>query len=160
MFNFENILAIIAIIVSVASIIVVAYFSYKQNKIALFEKRYDAFQLFERCVSFAKSLETSETLDDMKKDCMAFFDDLKCEELNIKMIKKKVFQFEYRIHQMEFLFKRLDEQDCNSLYTSLWNVMIAIIENEEVDIHRNNYINTISKFAKKYNKIIWSKLRL
>ena len=41
-----------------------------QNRIALFDKRYEVFQLFERCVSFNKALQNSETIDDMRKDCM------------------------------------------------------------------------------------------
>ena len=47
-----------------------------QNKIALFDKRYEVFQLFERCVSFNKALQNSETIDDMRKDCMLLFDEL------------------------------------------------------------------------------------
>ena len=67
----------------------------EQNKIALFEKRYEVFQLFERCFSFAKAIEKSESKDDLRKDCMILFDELKYEELNFKHVIKKVSFWEH-----------------------------------------------------------------
>ena len=66
----------------------------EQNKIALFEKRYEVFQLFERCVSFNQALQKAETVADMRKDCMIFFDELKYEEIDLKIVAKKVYMFE------------------------------------------------------------------
>ena len=132
----------------------------EQNKIALFEKRYEVFQLFERCVSFNIALQKSESVEDMRKDCMILFDELKYEELNLKIVRKKVHIFEYTLHQMEFLFPGISEKDVHELYLSLCEVMIAIISEEKVNESKNEYINTMSEFAHKYHKRIWDELSL
>ena len=132
----------------------------EQNRIALFEKRYEVFQLFERCVSFNKALQKSETIDDMRKDCMLLFDELKYEELDFKIVMKKVYIFEHTLHQMEFLFPGISEKDVHELYSSLWKVFMAIIGDENVTECKKDYINTMSEFAHKYHKTIWNELTL
>lgn len=130
----------------------------EQNKIALFDKRYEAFQLFERCVSFNNALQNSETIEDMRKDCMMLFDELKYEELDFKIVMKKVYTFEHTLHQMEFLFPGISEKDVHELYTSLWKVLMAIIGDENANKCKMDYVNTMSGFANKYNKTIWNEL--
>ena len=132
----------------------------EQNKIALFDKRYEVFQLFERCVSFNKALQHSETIEDMRKDCMLLFDELKYEELDFKIIMKKVYTFEHTLHQMEFLFPGISEKDVHELYSSLWKVLMAIIGDENVNECKKDYINTMSEFTHKYYKTIWNELTL
>ena len=132
----------------------------EQNKIELFDKRYEVFQLFERCVSFNKALQKSETVEDMRKDCMLLFDELKYEELDFKIVMKKVYTFEHSLHQMEFLFPNISEKDVHELYTSLWKVLMAIIGDENVNECKKGYINTMSEFAHKYHKRIWNELTL
>ncbi len=132
----------------------------EQNKIALFDKRYEVFQLFERCVSFNKALQNSETIEDMRKDCMLLFDELKYEELDFKIVMKKVYTFEHTLHQMEFLFPGILENDVHELYTSLWKVLMAIIGDENVIECKKDYINTMNEFAHKYHKKIWNELTL
>ena len=132
----------------------------EQNKIALFDKRYEVFQLFERCVSFNKALQKSETEEEMRKDCMLLFDELKYEELDFKIVMKKVYTFEHTLHQMEFLFPGILENDVHELYTSLWKVLMAIIGDENVNECKKDYINTMSEFAHKYHKTIWNELTL
>lgn len=132
----------------------------EQNKIALFEKRYEVFQLFERCSSFANAIQKSETTEDMRKDCMILFDELKYEELDFKIVMKKVYYFEHTLHQMEFLFSGILEKDVHELYSSLWKVLLAIIGNENISECKKAYINTVSEFAHKYHNIIWNELTL
>lgn len=131
-----------------------------QNRIALFDKRYEVFQLFERCVSFNKVLQNSETIDDMRKDCMLLFDELRYEELDFKIVMKKVYIFEHTLHQMEFLFPGISEKDVHELYSSLWKVLVAIIDDENVTECKKDYINIMSEFAHKYHKTIWNELTL
>jgi hypothetical protein len=132
----------------------------EQNKIALFEKRYEVFQLFERCFSFAKAIEKSETTESMRKDCMILFDELKYEELDFKVVMKKVYSCEHTLHQMEFLFPNVLENDVHELYSSLWKVLMAIIGDENANECKKTYINTMNDFVCKYYKMIWNELAL
>ena len=158
----QLIATIISIIISAVAVVcavkIPKKISDEQNKIALFEKRYEAFQLFERCVSFNNALQNSETIEDMRKDCMMLFDELKYEELDFKIVMKKVYTFEHTLHQMEFLFPGISEKDVHELYTSLWKVLIAIIGDENANKCKMDYVNTMSGFANKYNKTIWNEL--
>lgn len=132
----------------------------EQNRIALFEKRYEVFQIFERCISFEKILQKSETVEDMRTACMVLFDGLKYEDLDYKVIANKVSMIELMIHQMEFLFPGISENDTYDLYSSLWDVVIAIIGNTNVEDCKDNYIKTLSDFTEKYHKTIWDELNL
>ena len=132
----------------------------EQNKIALFEKRYEVFQLFERCFSFAKAIEKSESKDDLRKDCMILFDELKYEELNFKHVTQKVNFWEHTLHQMEFLFPNISEKDVRALYSSLWKVTLAIMGEEDINEPKNLYIDTMNEFVRKYYKTIWEELAL
>lgn len=131
-----------------------------QNKISLFEKRYEAFQFFERCFAFKKALQSSETIEDMRKDCLLFFDNINYEELDIKTLRNKLHHFEYILHEMEFLFPELTEEDVSSLYQALYEAVLAIASNENTKEKISTYITTMGEFSLKYNKAIWSKLYL
>ena len=88
----------------------------EQNKIALFDKRYEVFQLFERCVSFNKALRKSETVEEMRKDCMLLFDELKYEELDFKIVMKKVYTFEHTASNGVFISWHIGKRCSRTLY--------------------------------------------
>ena len=46
----------------------------EQNRIALFEKRYNIFQFYEKCISFSNALKRAETLEEMQKSCNFSFE--------------------------------------------------------------------------------------
>ena len=96
----------------------------------------------------------------MRKDCMLLFDELKYEELDFKIVMKKVYIFEHTLHQMEFLFPGISAKDVHELYSSLWKVLMAIIGDENITECKKDYINTMSEFAHKYHKTIWNELTL
>ena len=130
-----------------------------QNKIALFEKRYECFQFFEKCYLFGKALKNNENRNDMKKDCLILFD-INVESIDLETLSKKLHHFEYMLHQMEFLFPGLKEESVNSLFKALYSAVISIFTNENIEESVSNYIANINDFVAKYNKTIWDKLYL
>lgn len=130
-----------------------------QNKIALFEKRYECFQFFEKCYLFGKTLKSNENRNDMKKDCLILFD-INVESIDLETLSKKLHHFEYMLHQMEFLFPGLKEESINSLFKALYSAVISIFTNENIEESVSNYIANINDFVAKYNKTIWDKLYL
>ena len=74
-----------------------------QNKIALFEKRYECFQFFEKCYVFGKNLKNNKDINNMRQDCLFLFD-INFESFDLETLSKKLDHFEYMLHQMEFLF--------------------------------------------------------
>ena len=74
----QLILTIITIIISAVALIFAIRIPRKiaeaQNKIALFEKRYNIFQFYEKCISFSNALKRAETLEEMQKSCNFSFD--------------------------------------------------------------------------------------
>ena len=69
----QLILTIITIIISAVALIFAIRIPRKiaeeQNRIALFEKRYNIFQFYEKCISFSNALKRAETLEEMQKSC-------------------------------------------------------------------------------------------
>lgn len=91
---------------------------------------------------------------------MHLFDERKFDDLNSKIVMEKVYSFERTLHQMEFLFPGMLESDVHELYSSLWKVLVAIIENENLAECKDNYIKSMNGFARKYHKEIWHELTL
>lgn len=132
----------------------------EQNRIALFEKRYEAFQFFERCFTFYKALQKSKTVEDMRIGCLFFFETTDIETFELENIRNELFNFEYMLHKMQFLFPELTEEDLSDLYHALYEVVLAIAKNEDIEEKVSTYITTMCNFATKYNKAIWSKMYL
>ena len=129
------------------------------DKIALFEKRYESFSFFEECVMLYK-----KSLDNSKKDVIVEQCYHMLEVENPKDIKQydyhnKMKHFEYLLHQMEFLFPRIQENDLSGLYNALVSYIAAVLSENEIEKNKQNYINTMRKFGK-YTDEIWDSMTI
>ena len=164
----QLILTIITIIVSAVALIFAIRIPRKiaeeQNKIALFEKRYNIFQFYEKCVSFSNALKRSETLDEIKRSCDFSFE-IKCEQTDFNEMMLLLEKFEYTAHQLHFLFPGIIDEDANSLYLALYHFILQMVEVDKVVVRdisgaKNTYISEMENFKKKYEKIIFEQLEL
>ena len=132
----------------------------EQNKIALFEKRYECFQFFERCHCLYRGVENASTIDELRKEFQFVFKNIKWEELDREIVIHHIEQYEYILHQMQFLFPNIEEKDANNLYNHLQKFTIAVLGNVNTDSTKRAYIDTMSSFEKKYANIIWDSLTI
>ena len=130
--------------------------SKRQDRIALFEKRYKCFQFFEKCMILCSDAENDATLDDLKRQCCIFAGEYMMDDLDPRTVLSKVDSFEYILHSMEFLFPGLEENDLQELYVSLERFFISVIlEKKDLKKHTDSFIQTMKKFQKKYGRVIW-----
>lgn len=136
----------------------------EQNKIALFEKRYEVFQFYEKCDAFSKSLDRTESVTEMRKNCDYCFE-IRCGETNLNEMLLFLEKLEYNSHQLYFLFPGISDADAKSLYLALYHIILQIVKTDRIverDIlgARNNYISTLKKFKSKYEGIIFNEIKL
>ena len=136
----------------------------EQNRIALFEKRYEIFQFYERCFDFRKRLIKHDEIGDLRKDCMLFFDENSYSELREDIVENKIFEIEYTLHQMFFLFPNISDDLASELYEKLYKVILRILDgdadSQNVKQVKKDYIETMGEFIDSYHKMIFNELSI
>lgn len=133
----------------------------RQDKIALFEKRYECFQVFEKChMLYALIKDEEYTLEELRNRSKYMLGKLEWEDITREEAVEQIEQYEYMIHQMQFLFPGIKEADTYELYMSLQKFLVSIIENENVQVRKEKYVTTMRFFANKYAPTIWGSLSL
>lgn len=131
----------------------------RQDKIALFEKRYKCFQFFEECFLLYKKTIKKEQTEEIVDLCCHMLGVERLEDLNKKDFGTKVRNFEYVLHQMEFLFPGIQEDDVSELYKALVRYLAAIVNKKCTEEDRQNYIIAMTKFGK-YTNEIWDSITI
>ena len=138
----------------------------EQNMIELFEKRYELFQCYEKCVAFACSLQRNCEIEQIIRSCKNhfFFD---CKNADIDATLEFIHKMEHSLHQMVFLYPDILDEDVNRLYRSFYNLILdlAIPDAQEEDLQKlesskNEYIMCVDGFKKKYHKTIVKQIQL
>lgn len=133
----------------------------EQNKIALFEKRYECFQFFEKCDMLYEQIKDKEcTLEELRNRSKYMLGKLDWKDVTREVAMEQIEQYEYMIHQMQFLFPSIDEKDTYELYMNLQKFIVSVVENRNVTEMKEKYISTMRFFASKYAQIIWASLSL
>lgn len=133
----------------------------RQDKIALFEKRYECFQLFEKCYALYAQIKDKEyTLEELRGKSKYILGKLNWEDVTREVAMGQIEQYEYTIHQMDFLFPGIDENDTCQLYMSLQTFLVSIIKGNNVNESKRNYIESMHYFCTKYSKTIFNSLKI
>lgn len=133
----------------------------RQDKIALFEKRYECFQLFEECHSLYSQIKDKDcTLEELRGRSKYLFGKLNWADITNEVAMTQLRRFEYFIHQMEFLFPGIEENDTWQLYMTLQTFLVSVIENNNIKASKEKYIESMSTFCKKYSNLIFDALRV
>lgn len=133
----------------------------KQNKIALFEKRYECFVVFTECYRvYARIKDKCCTIEELRDSSKYIFGKLNWEDITRETTIYKIEQYEYILHQMKFLFPGISEYDTYLLSMGLKSFLVSVIENNNVTESTINYINSMRYFCKKYSKTIFDSLKI
>lgn len=132
----------------------------RQDKIALFEKRFECFQLFKQCYVLYRRSKDGEEIKGIKEQCYHMLEIEESTDLTKEIFKSKLNHFERLLHQMEFLFPEINEEDVSKLYTSLLVYIGDILTEEKDDKAKQNYIETMKKFRSKYSNTIWDSMTI
>lgn len=131
----------------------------RQDKIALFERRYECFQFFEECFVLYKKSADKSLADVINVQCCHMLGVQKIEDLNRYDFHNKVKHFEYLLHQMEFLFPGIQEKDVSKLYNTLSSYLAAILDQKDIEKNRQEYISAMKEFGR-YTNEIWDSMTI
>lgn len=133
----------------------------EQNKIALFEKRFQCFQLLERFIKLAEYIEEVDITKDLP-DTVFFivFDFTKKEKIYSENFLAKMLEYRSTIHQMRFLFNNIDKDDIYKLYSAFYQFIGSILDEDNIPEMFNNYKESIDYFTGKYQETIFEQLEI
>lgn len=133
----------------------------RQDKIALFEKRYECFQTFERCRVLYLQIKTCpHTVEDLRCMSRYMFGKPVWEEVTKEVVVEEILRYEYMIHQMQFLFPNISEKDAQKLYNSLQEFLVSVFNNEKVYESENKYVASMDEFIGKYASVLITTLNI
>lgn len=153
---------VVSILSAIASFMAVWYairVADKQNQIALFEKRYECFQLFEQCVTLVRCATNLKNDLSVEEQCCYMLGIQKIESLNKFELERKIAKYEYAMHEMEFLFSGITEKDAKELFDSLSLYIQAIINKQNTEECKQRYVKAMIEFGK-YADEIWGTMKL
>ena len=161
-----------ALILSVVSILfairVPKQIADRQDRIALFEKRYECFQLFERCVALYRRIEDIDKIEDLEIECYFMLGKLEVENIDLASLHREIKQFEFTLHQMQFLFPKLSECDLHILFETLQEFICSVLLAKDMDLDKKTsinrlkqkYVNTMKNFTCKYTVVIFEYMNI
>lgn len=131
----------------------------RQDKIALFEKRYESFQLFQRCFALYKVSIKEVPKEKIEFYCLQILQIKKFDDLDERYLIDKITQFELLIHQMTFLFPDIQEEDTSNLYISLYSYLSDVVFQNDIENSKQDYIKSMENFLV-YTDRIWDSLQI
>ena len=160
--------AIVSVIASIIAVFVairvLKTIAENQNKIALFEKRYELFQFYRKCQSFLYAIKRDKTIEEIRNSCSTIFE-IDCKNTNIKGILILLSKFENASYQIHFLFPKIKEEDARKLYLALYYFILQIVKSEVYDINdvednKKDFILKMESFKSNYEDVIITQLKL
>ena len=73
---------------------------------------------------------------------------------------KEIDRYEYMIHQMQFLFPGIAERDTYEPYMGLQKFMESVLENQNIEATKEQYVKAMQYFHKKYAQVILKSLSI
>ena len=130
----------------------------RQDKIALFERRYDCFQLFQDCMLLYKYSKENDT-ESIYSQCCYMLNIQNIDEIDPYKFTIKGKKFEWLLHQMAFLYSGIDEQDMSTLYKALWTYLKDIVAQKDYRQSKQSYMAVIVRLNK-YIDEIWDSITI
>lgn len=141
---------IISAIALVKAIEVPTKIAHIQNNIALFDKRFAAYNEFQKYEAFSTELKNFEGVEKYKKIFITIFYEDKDVPFQAINAIYKVKQTSMFLHQMVFLFENITGTELKEILSIFLDFIIALEKNERVEELKNMYINAIDAFRKKH----------
>lgn len=137
----------------------------RQDKIALFEKRYECFQTFEKChILYVNLKEKHCTVEELRQLTKYVFTKPNWEGVTKEALEEEILRYEYSIHQMEFLFPDITAEDANQLYIHvkdvLWTIFADKFDHKVMQQDRDKYVTYMKNFICKYAETMLNSLKI
>ena len=132
----------------------------EQNKISLFEKRFDSFTALQRYEAFANQLKETTEINKYKKAFLTCFYESTAVSISIEDAMFRINTLSTPLHQMIFLYDDIPVKEISDMFSCLLDLVAALQEDKNVDELKSKYINIVDEFMKKHGKKICEQLML
>ncbi len=136
--------SIVAVIVAIVIPIIIAY---KQNKIALFDKRFKSFDVLQRYIALADLLKDNQGNDNYNSAVIVVFFNGDSEDIKRNNVLIKLIEISTPLKFMPFLFKNITEKEVDYMIRSLCAFVRADLREDDVEKYKQLYINTVQNFC-------------
>lgn len=125
----------------------------EQNSIALFEKRYEFFSVFRKCVSFASTLKEDATASTVKSMFWVLFSDNDMQQVDLEVLVPLQMRVMDTLKQGYFLFDFETKQYIEPLVKQIPEILLVID-----DVPLGGKMKKFKKVAKKADDTLSKKL--
>ena len=147
---------IISIVAVIVAIVIPIFIANKQNKIALFDKRFKSYEIFQKYDSYLSLIKNNPNGSCIDMLIVVFLDGNK-NDFQTGNIIPKIINMSMPIEQMPYLFDDIDKKEVGRIVYNLISLIKSCMENGDLENCKQQYIDSVEKFkAKHYNKILKS----
>lgn len=132
----------------------------RQDKIALFDKRYDCFQFFQCCIHLYFCVTNEHTLEELKCYLQFMLKKQQIGNIDEKQLDKQLARYEYVLHQMQFLFPGIEEKHTEDIYKALAQLLVAVTQNEKIEEMECNFATKMGTFINEYGQTIFGAMSI
>ena len=159
----QVIATIISVIISALAVIMAVRIpkkiAEKQDKIALFNKRFDSFSSLQKCLAFAELIKTINKVDDYQVAALYFFGNEKGLPFEVKKVKVNVIQESIMLQQLSFLFNGVDYNEVGILFTAFKNFVFSLDTTNNIEELKTKFTNEIDLFMKNHANVFLEALK-
>lgn len=147
-------IAIAPILLSAIAIIISISVAHQQNKIALFDKRFEAFAEIQKCLAFERLLSNAKN-PQIAYDafCAAYGCNESIECLQHGWATQKYIPIERTLMQSCFLFNCIDENIISNVCKSLLSVLLKIETQQDLEKEKAQFKCATTELLRRFSKL-------
>ena len=132
----------------------------KQDKITLFDKRFEAYNVFLRYEAFAFQIHNIEGVENYKKQFIIAFYSNEIVEFQGMIALGKLQQLSTPLQHISFLFDNITDTELAELFSSICDFVVAMAKNVNVEECKDRFIRSVRIFELNHIEHIRTELQL
>jgi len=122
----------------------------KQDKIALFDKRFGAYQIFAKYSAFAEQIKNTNGIENYRNEFVNMFGLNVMDEFSGTIALGKLIQVSEPIKNAVFLFDNITDEELTKLYSSICSFVVSLSNNDNVEKRKIEFVENANNFWVKH----------
>lgn len=134
--------------------------AYNQDKIALFDKRFNAYNAFQTIETFVDLIKNEERVEEYRKILVMIFYDGNNVQFEVINAMLRFREIAKPIEHMMFLFNDISEFELEEILNNICEFINAIDTEKDVELYKQKCIKVVDNFYQKHNSDICGMLKI
>lgn len=134
--------------------------AYNQDKIALFDKRFNAYNAFQTIETFVDLIKNEERVEEYRKILVMIFYDGNNVQFEVINAMLRFREIAKPIEHMMFLFNDISEFELEEILNNICGFINAIDIDKDVELYKQKCIKAVDNFCQKHNSDICGMLKV